>query len=179
MSARHPASIHVVVMGVSATGKSTVAKALAEKLDLEFIEGDDFHSPANLEKMAKGEPLTDEDRLPWLRMLAGLVEQRGSRDSSTILTCSALRRSYRDTLREGVPGYSAFFVHLHAEFAVLLDRMGHRDRHFMPSSLLQSQFDTLEPLEPDESGIVIDVTPPLDDVLAAAAQAVSNLRSPH
>lgn len=165
-------------MGVSATGKSTVARAVAERLDLEFVEGDDYHSPASIEKMAKGVPLTDEDRLPWLRELAALVELRDVEGTSTILTCSALRRSYRDILRGAASGHGLFFLHLHADFDVLLDRMGHREKHFMPSSLLQSQFDTLEPLEPDESGTVIDVAPPLDEVVAAAVRVIRGIQPP-
>jgi len=169
--------MRVIAMGVSATGKSTVAEALAEELNLEFIEGDDYHSTANLEKMAKGVPLTDLDRLPWLQTLADLI-QRESRGRSTVLTCSALRRSYRDILRGGHPGHETFFLHLHADFDVLLDRTRRRDKHFMPPSLLRSQFDTLEPLDPDELGTVVDVTPPLDEVVAAAVLAVRALQAP-
>ena len=157
-------------MGVSATGKSSVAKALSAELGVEFIEGDDLHPPKNLAKMSAGEPLTDEDRQPWLRTIADLLVERTATGRSTILTCSALRRSYRDLLRGGAP--SLFFLHLHADFDVLLPRMGERTKHFMPTSLLQSQFDTLEPLEPDELGAVIDVAPPLDDVVAAALKQV-------
>ncbi len=176
MSVRHP-PIHVIAMGVSGTGKSTVAKAAAEELDLEFIEGDDYHPPANLEKMAEGVALTDEDRLPWLRMLVSLVEQRDRQGTSTILTCSALRRSYRDILRGAFAADDEFFLHLHADFDVLLERMGQRQGHFMPPSLLQSQFDTLEPLEADESGTVIDVAPPKKEVVAAVVQAIRGLAS--
>ncbi len=161
-------------MGVSGTGKSTVGGAVAERLDLEFIEGDDFHPPANIEKMGAGVPLTDEDRLPWLRMLASLVEQRDASGTSTILTCSALRRSYRDILR-GAVGHEPFFLHLHADFDVLLERMGERTKHFMPSSLLQSQFDTLEPLETDESGTVVDVAPPIEDVVGEVVRVIRGL----
>lgn len=159
-------------MGVSATGKTTVAKALAEELDLEMIEGDNFHSPANITKMAEGVPLTDQDRLPWLRSLASLIEQRDSEQTSTVLACSALRRSYRDVLRGASSESELFFVHLHADFDVLLDRMGHRTKHFMPASLLESQFETLESLETDEPGALVDVTPPLDEVVAEAVRLV-------
>jgi len=159
-------------MGVSATGKTTVAQALAEELDLEMIEGDNFHSPANIAKMAEGVPLTDQDRLPWLRSLADLIEQRDAEETSTVLACSALRRSYRDVLRGASSNSGLFFVHLHADFAVLLDRMGHRTKHFMPASLLESQFETLEPLETDEPGALVDVTAPLDEVVAEAVRSV-------
>ena len=159
-------------MGVTATGKSTVAQALAEQLDVELIEGDDYHSPANVEKMEHGNPLTDEDRLPWLRTLAGLIAEHDAQGSTILLACSALRRTYRDILRSGVPEHAPLFLHLHADFDVLLGRMRHRQRHFMPASLLQSQFDTLEPLEPDESGSVVDVAQPLPAVVAEALHAV-------
>lgn len=157
-------------MGVSATGKTSVAKALSAELRVEFIEGDDLHPPENLAKMSAGEPLTDDDRLPWLQAIAEVIAQRSAAGTPTIVTCSALRRTYRDLLRGGAP--ALFFLHLHADFEVLLSRMGERTKHFMPTSLLQSQFDTLEPLEPDELGAVIDVAPPLDDVVAAALKKV-------
>ena len=164
--------LHVVAMGVSATGKSSVAKDMAEELGYTFIEGDNFHPPANIRRMADGIPLSDEDRLPWLQTLAGLLAKHHAEGISTILTCSALRRSYRDVLRGAVPDGDVFFVHLHAEFAVLQERMSERDKHFMPTSLLESQFDTLEELQDDEAGVVIDVEPPLDRVVAQAVKAV-------
>lgn len=161
----------MVVMGVSATGKSSVAQALSAELTVKFVEGDDFHPAENLAKMSAGEPLTDDDRQPWLQTLANLLELRTAAGTPTILTCSALRRSYRDLLRTGSP--TLFFIHLHADFDVLRARMGDRTKHFMPTSLLQSQFDTLEPLQPDELGAVIDVTPPLDEVVAACVAKLS------
>lgn len=157
-------------MGVSATGKSSVAVALADRLELEFVEGDDLHPQANIDKMSAGTPLNDEDRLPWLQAIAEVIAAKDAAGVSTVVTCSALRRSYRDILRSG--GCDLFFMHLHADFDVLLERMGTRSKHFMPSSLLESQFDTLEPLEPDEAGVLIDVRPPLEEVLDAAAKAV-------
>ena len=160
---------HLVAMGVSATGKSTVAARLADELDLEFVEGDDLHPRSNIAKMEQGVPLTDEDRWPWLRAIAELVAAREHDGVRTVVTCSALKRDYRDVLREGAP---TFFVHLHAPFEVLQERMAQRTKHFMPTSLLQSQFDTLEPLGPDEDGAVVDVTPPLEDVVAAALEAL-------
>jgi gluconokinase len=161
--------MHVVVMGVSATGKTTVAVPLAEELGCEFVEGDDLHPRQNIEKMEHGIPLTDEDRWPWLQAIEEMVAVRDHEGVSTVVTCSALKRSYRDVLRASAP---IFFVHLHAPFEVLEKRMGLRTKHFMPTSLLRSQFDTLEPLGDDEDGAVIDVTPPLEEVVEEAVNAV-------
>ncbi|GAA1166331.1 gluconokinase [Ornithinimicrobium humiphilum] len=151
------APVHLVVMGVSGCGKSTVAQALRQRLGWELAEGDDFHPQANIDKMASGRPLMDEDRWPWLRILAGWTSERDERGESTILSCSALRRSYRDLLREG--GAGTFFVHLHGDKGILLERMEERE-HFMPPSLLESQLDTLEMLEPDEPGVLVDIANP-------------------
>jgi gluconokinase len=161
--------MHVVVMGVSATGKTTVGEQLAEELGCEFIEGDSLHPKANIDKMAKGVPLTDEDRWPWLKAIAERVAERDATGTSTVVTCSALKRSYRDVLRDAAP---TFFVHLHAPFEVLQNRMQLRTKHFMPTSLLRSQFDTLEELGDDEAGAVVDVTPPIDEVVEEAVNAV-------
>lgn len=171
--ARRP--LHVVVMGVSATGKSSVALRLAEELGWSFHEGDDHHPPHNIDKMASGAPLDHADRLPWLESLAALLAREHAAGRSSVLTCSALRRSYRDVLRSQVPEDSVFFVHLAADFEALHARMARRQRHFMPASLLQSQFETLEPLQPDELGVRVDVTPPLEDVVEQALAAVRSM----
>ena len=161
--------MHVVVMGVSATGKTSVAVELAEELGCEFIEGDDLHPRRNLEKMAEGIPLTDEDRWPWLQAIAEMVAVKDFHGTSTVVTCSALKRSYRKVLSDAAP---TFFVHLDAPFSVLEDRMQHRTKHFMPPALLQSQFASLEPLGDDEPGAVVDVSGPLDEVVEEAVNAV-------
>ena len=149
---------HLVFMGVSGSGKSTAARAVQERLGWAFAEGDDFHPQANIDKMSAGRPLGDEDRLPWLEALAAWARERDATGTPTLMTCSALRRSYRDVLRGG--GEHTFFVHLHGDKGLMLERMGGRD-HFMPPSLLESQLDTLEPLEDDEPGVVVDpVEPP-------------------
>ena len=158
-----PGPRHLVVMGVSGVGKTTVAEQLAVRLEYEFAEGDDFHPPANIDKMSSGVALDDEDRWPWLRALADWVRERHQQGVSTVMTCSALRRSYRDVLREGA--VNTFFVHLTGEQALLLERMAGR-KHFMPPALLQSQFATLEGLEPDEPGITVDVTDPPERIVA-------------
>ncbi|MGB3684850.1 MAG: gluconokinase [Ornithinimicrobium sp.] len=145
---------HLVVMGVSGSGKTTIAKAISERLGWEFGEGDDHHPQANRDKMSGGVALTDVDRWPWLGILAGWTRERHDHGRSTVLTCSALRRAYRDILSAG--GSGTIFVHLTGDRDLLLQRMKDRD-HFMPDSLLDSQFDTLEDLEPDETGLVVDV----------------------
>lgn len=157
---------HVVVMGVSGTGKTTVGELLAQRLGRRFIEGDALHPPANIAKMSAGHPLDDEDRRPWLEALSDLLAQSDREGRPTVLTCSALRRRYRDLLRAGLStDAEPFFVHLHAHAEVLQARMETR-KHFMPGSLLRSQFDTLEPLADDESGAMFDVTAPVEDVVA-------------
>jgi gluconokinase len=161
--------MHIVVMGVSATGKTSVGEHLAEELGCEFVEGDSLHPRRNIEKMEAGTPLTDEDRWPWLQAIADLVAVRDHEGTSTVVTCSALKRKYRDILRDAAP---TFFVHLDAPFQVLEARMQERTKHFMPTSLLRSQFDSLEPLDEDESGAVVDVSPPIDEVVEEAVNAV-------
>jgi gluconokinase len=164
----------VVVMGVTATGKSEVGTRLAARLDMAYIEGDEFHPEANIAKMSAGEPLTDDDRRPWLETLARMLADNREAGVATVLGCSALRRSYRDILRGSMPSDAVGFVHLTASFDVLRERMERRE-HFMPASLLQSQFDTLEPLDDDERGVLLDVDAPLKDVVDAAVAAVERL----
>jgi gluconokinase len=150
-------------MGVAGVGKSTVAKRLAIALSLTFAEGDDFHPEANVRKMSEGMPLTDEDRWPWLEALAAWTVEQQQSARSTVVTCSALRRAYRDVLREPLP--QTFFVHLTGVEEVIRDRMTARE-HFMPASLLRDQIDTLEPLSADERGAAFDVAPGVDAVVA-------------
>ena len=164
---------HVIVMGVTAVGKTSVAEGVVKALGWDFMEGDDLHPQANIDKMSAGIPLTDEDRWPWLHAIADRIGEEDEAGRSTITTCSALRRVYRDILRKAVARDQAvYFLHLHAPFEVLKQRMAQRTRHFMPTSLLQSQFDTLEPLEADEDGIVVDVSPPLEAVVAVSVEAI-------
>lgn len=146
---------HVVVMGVSGCGKTTVGERLAAVLGWPFDEGDRYHPQANIEKMSAHMPLEDADRWPWLEALAGLIAEHEAAGQSSVLACSALRRAYRDVLRSGAPRVR--FLHLHGSFAVLAERLAARKRHFFPADLLRSQFATLEPLGPDEDGIVVDV----------------------
>lgn len=148
-------SHHVVVIGVSGSGKSTIAAELAGRMNFRFADADDFHPETNVKKMADGIPLTDEDRLPWLKSLATWMSERAAAGDSTVLACSALKRSYRDLLRQGPAGVA--FLHLDGPAETIRKRMLLRD-HFMPAVLLDSQIATLEPLEADEHGATLDLT---------------------
>jgi gluconokinase len=163
---------HLVVMGVSGSGKTTVATALADELGLQMIEGDEFHPPANVEKMAAGIPLTDEDRRPWLQTLGKLLAEHHARGQGTVLACSALKRAYRDVLRSAVPPEETFIIELDADPATLRQRMASRTGHFMPATLLESQLETLEHLEDDERGVIVDANRPAETVTADAWAAV-------
>ncbi|MEZ0446562.1 gluconokinase [Cellulomonas sp. ICMP 17802] len=159
---------HLVVMGVSGTGKSTTAALLAERLGRPLIEGDDLHPRANVEAMRAGRALTDDDRAPWLRAIRDAMNAAGG---STVVTCSALRRSYRDVLRtaEG----RVRFVHLVVPDDELTRRLAVREGHFMPPTLLASQLATLEPLGPDEDGVVVPVVGTPDQVADEALRLLA------
>ncbi|GAB3103990.1 gluconokinase [Isoptericola nanjingensis] len=165
---RSPVAGHLVVMGVAGSGKTTIAGMLAERLGVDVAEADEFHPQANIDKMSAGTPLTDADRAPWLAAIRDWLTGETDSGRSAVVTCSALKRSYRDVLR-GAHG-RVRFVHLDGTPELLADRMAHRSGHFMPPALLPSQLATLEPLDDDEDGIRIDVaaTPEeiVDSVLA-------------
>jgi len=144
-----------VVMGVSGSGKTTIGRAVAEKLGWTFLDGDDFHPPANVAKMAAGTPLTDEDRWPWLDRLNGEARACETRRESAVVACSALKQAYRERLSRGLRDWRLVF--LHATFEVLKKRLEERKHRYMPASLLQSQFATLEP---PAQAIRIDVAQP-------------------
>ena len=151
----------IVVMGVSGSGKSTVGAALAQRLGVPFADADDFHPPANIAKMKAGIPLDDDDRYPWLeaigRWLADHCREGG------VMSCSALKRKYRDQLRRHCP--QTEFVHLSGSPEVIAARQASRPGHFMPASLMASQFATLEPLEHDERGVTLDVSHEIDSIV--------------
>jgi len=153
---------HIVVMGVSGSGKTTIATMLAKHLGRPFAEGDEFHSPANIAKMSAGQPLTDDDRWPWLRAVRDWMSEQAAKGRPGVVTCSALRRVYRDVLREAEG--SAVFVHLDADPELIRERVTRRKGHFMPPELVRSQYDTLEPLQEDESGVVVSTDAPPEDV---------------
>jgi gluconokinase len=159
----------VVVMGVSGSGKTTIAEALADRLGWEFTEGDSHHPPANLEKMRAGIPLDDADRAPWLDRLSGWIGEREAAGRSVVLTCSALKRAYRDRLR--ADNDSVWFVHVDVPEAELAKRMAARTGHYMPASLLGSQLAALEQLGVDEPGVTVPGTGQpnavVDSILAA------------
>jgi len=159
-----PATISIVVMGVSGSGKTSAARELTRQLGWEYIEGDDLHPEANVAKMAAGHPLDDEDRWPWLRRIAEVVGEHEAAGTSIIVTCSALRRVYRDLLRDGHP--SVWFAHVDVPRDVLEERLTARRGHYMPPSLLDSQLATLERLGEDEPGDVIDGEGPLEQTVA-------------
>ena len=150
----------VVVMGVSGSGKTAVGKALAARLDVPFLDGDDLHPPENVAKMTRGEPLDDEDRHPWLeRVGTWLAEHR----DGGVVACSALRRAYRDQLRRHAPDVD--FLHVDGSAELIASRQAGRAGHFMPPSLLPSQLMTLERLGSDESGVVIDIDQPVSAIV--------------
>jgi gluconokinase len=161
---------HIVVMGVSGSGKTTVGEALAEALGWPFVEGDSFHPKANVEKMSAGIPLGDEDRRPWLEALAAEIGKDEAAGRSSVIGCSALKRAYRDILRTGAPRVR--FLHVHGDRDLLAERVSDRPGHFFPASLLDSQLATLEPLGPDEDGVVVDVAQPVAAQVAAARRAL-------
>lgn len=153
---------HLVFMGVSGSGKSTIARAVRDRLGWDFAEGDDFHPPANVATMAAGRPLTDADRFPWLGALAAWIGEREAAGRPSLMSCSALRRSYREVLRSGAERVT--FVHLAGDKGMLLERMDARD-HFMPPTLLESQLATLEPLADDEAGLTLDAAAGPEDLV--------------
>jgi len=168
--------MQIVVMGVAGSGKSTLAVLLAERLGCEMAEADAFHSKANIAKMAAGIPLTDEDRAPWLRDLEAWIAERERAAKAAVVTCSALKRIYRDVLRAASP--RLVFLHLTGPREVIAQRMQQRPDHFMPVSLLDSQLSALEPLEPDERGIVLEVCRPPVELVDTALDALSRLALP-
>jgi gluconokinase len=148
----------IVVMGVAGAGKTTVGGALARTLGVAFADGDQFHSPAAIEKMTNGVALGDADRAPWLDAIGDWLAC-----TAGVVTCSALRRAYRDRLRDHAP--SSFFVHLTGDPSVVRTRVTTRTGHYMPASLIDSQLALLEPLAADEAGVTLDFTQPVDDLV--------------
>jgi gluconokinase len=163
--------VPIVVMGVSGSGKSVTGSRLAAALGRPFVDADDLHPAANKDKMAHGIPLTDDDRWGWL----DTVGTRLGVGDDVVIACSALKRVYRDRLRTAAP--DALFVHLHGSPELLAERAGHRVHEFMPATLLGSQLATLEPLQPGEWGVVVDVAPPLPEVVDRILAELQELRT--
>ncbi|GAB2468446.1 gluconokinase [Conyzicola lurida] len=160
MTASYPP---MIVMGVSGSGKSTIGQALAAALGLDFIDGDDLHPRANKEKMAGGHPLNDEDRAPWLEIIAERIGAELAEGNPIVVACSALKRRYRTQLISHAP--SVVFIHLSGQRGIIAERQSHRNHEYMPNSLLDSQFATLEPLEADERSIVVDLAQTPDEMV--------------
>ncbi|MET9863859.1 gluconokinase [Streptomyces smyrnaeus] len=156
-------------MGVSGSGKSTVGEWLAQVLDLPFADADDFHPERNIEKMSAGVPLDDADRAPWLEAMADWLGSRTG--SGAVLVCSALKRRYRDRLRQA--SGRLFFVHLDGSYELIAERLAGRSGHFMPPSLLRSQFEALQPLGRDEGGGTVSVAGSPDETRAAVRSALT------
>lgn len=164
----------VVVMGVAGTGKTTTGPLLAARLGVPYAEGDDFHPEANIAKMSAGVPLDDADRWPWLDAIGAWAHGRAGLGG--VVSCSALKRSYRDRLRAAAPGL--VFVHLTGDRELVGKRMTHRQGHFMPTALLDSQFATLQPLGADEPGVAVDVSGTPEEITERAVAALGELDGP-
>jgi gluconokinase len=163
--------LSIVVMGVSGCGKSTVGTRLAQQLGATFLDADDFHPPANVERMRAGIALTDADRAGWLDALAARLTQARTAHEPVVLACSALKRSYRDALRRAAPELT--LVHLTGSPALLAERIAARPGHYMPPSLLPSQLALLEAPGDDERAITLDVAAPTDELVAAILRTLS------
>lgn len=162
-------AIHIVVMGVAGCGKSTVVEAIKEQLGYTLAEGDDFHPQANIDKMSAGIPLMDADRWPWLDVINRWMIARESLGENTVVSSSALKRSYREALSKDL---NVYFLFLSGPGELIRQRLSERKGHFMPPALLPSQFEILEPLSPDENGVKISIEGSADDVARRAVEAV-------
>jgi gluconokinase len=158
-------------MGVAGSGKSVIGAALAHALGIEFVEGDEYHSAGNVERMSRGIPLTDDDRAQWLHSLAARIREARDAGTGLVMSCSALRRSYRDILRAEASNLR--FVFLKGERALIAKRLAGRRGHFMPSSLLESQLATLEEPSPDENAWVCDISKSPQDLVAVLVTKAS------
>ncbi len=163
-----------VVMGVSGSGKTTVGELLAKRLGWTFAEGDSLHPGENVAKMASGHALTDEDRWPWLRLVRGWIDDQVAAGRSGVITCSALKRAYRDLLSKDRP--EVVFVHLAGTAEEISARLVPRHGHFMPAALLDSQFHDLQPLGPDENGFEVDVAGTAESIADSAVDRLVALQ---
>jgi gluconokinase len=166
---RRPPSM--VVMGVEGSGKTTVARAIADELQIDFLDADSLHSAKNRAKMAAGHALTDADRLPWLRTVGERLRLGNAEGRTLVVACSALKRRYRDLLRD----YDAnvVFIHLAGPIDVVRERVATRAHEFAGPSLLDSQYGQLEPLEADETGLTLDLSLPVDEIVSSAVDQLT------
>jgi carbohydrate kinase (thermoresistant glucokinase family) len=167
----------MVVMGVSGSGKSTIGEALGQRLGWRYADGDSFHPPANVAKMKAGQPLTDEDRWPWLKEIAAEIERRRQVGEHIVIACSALKKAYRDILVHGRDDVR--MVYLNGSRDLVADRIGHRTGHFMPPGLLDSQFAALEPPSPDERPIIVSIDASVDVIVERILQQLQGDQTDH
>ena len=160
----------VAIMGVSGSGKTTIGRALAERLGWPYKEGDELHPRANIEKMSRGIPLTDEDRWPWLRLVAAWIDGQLAAREPGIITCSMLKKAYRQVVIDDRPGVRLMYLRGHK--SVIAERIADRKGHFMPPSLLDSQYETLEEPGPDEHPLIVEVHGPADDTTRRAFELI-------
>ncbi len=160
----------IVMMGICGSGKTTLGRLLADRLEIPFVEGDDYHTPENVAKMAAGHALSDADRWPWLRRLGAAMAEWSARGQDTVVSCSALRRDYRDLLRAAAPDVR--FIFLEGAVDLVRDRMAHRAGHFMPVALIDSQIAALEDPRGEPGVISVNVAAAPDDLVAAIRKAL-------
>ncbi|MDA5522076.1 gluconokinase [Yersinia kristensenii] len=163
----------IIVMGVSGSGKTTVGEAVARRIHAKFIDGDDLHPRANIQKMGSGHPLNDEDRMPWLERLSDAAYSLNHKNETGIIVCSALKRRYRDRLRAGNP--EMVFLYLKGSFEVIMGRLKARSGHFMPTDLLNSQFEALEEPGAEEPDVIcVDIDADIDEVVQRCVLALES-----
>lgn len=164
----------IIVMGVCGCGKTTVASQIAQRLNVKFIDGDDLHPKANIIKMAKGEPLDDLDRAPWLERIRDAAYSIETKGEVGVIVCSALKRSYRDLIRDG--NQNVYFVHLEGDKALIMARMRQRKGHFMKENMVTSQFNTLEDPRAESKVMVVDIEGSQEQVISRAMAALHAAR---
>ncbi|ARD20594.1 MULTISPECIES: gluconokinase [Shewanella] len=163
----------IIVMGVCACGKSTVGEKLANSLNAKFIDGDDLHPRANIQKMARGEPLNDDDRAPWLERVRDAAYSIESKNETAIIVCSALKQQYRDTIREG--NQQVAFLYLQGSYDLILARMQARSGHFMKQNMVDSQFATLEDPSQENLVVTVNVDNSIDNIVSLAVKQFKQL----
>lgn len=164
----------IIVMGVCASGKSTIGEKIAQRLGAKFIDGDDLHPKANIQKMSRGEPLNDDDRKPWLERIRDAAFSLESKNEQGIIVCSALKKSYRDQIRDG--NQNVTFLFLDGSFDLIMSRMTARKGHFMKSNMVESQFNTLERPDNEDQVAVVDIDTDIDTIVKHSILALNYLK---